>query len=214
VAALVDELTRCHRLGIRLFNFHPGARKKQSVEQSVAHVARGINLAHTETAEQSTVAALENTAGQGTCLGHDFAHLAGIIAQVHDKRRVGVCLDTCHLFSAGYDVSTPRAFDAVMLEFDRVVGLSYLRAMHLNDSKTKLDSRVDRHANFDTSSGSEAHDGHIGVPCFEYIMNDARFDGLPMIIETPSAAHADGGFLRTYTDEIAWLYSLEEPQQA
>lgn len=173
--AFIDEMTRCEQLGLTLLNFHPGSHlKKISEQECLAKIAESINLAHQ--AVPNVVAVIENTAGQGSNLGWRFEHIAEIIAQVENKERVGVCLDTCHTFAAGYDLRGPAACDATFAEFDRVVGMHYLRAMHLNDSKTEFAARVDRHH-------SLGH-GEIGWDCFEYIAKDQRFNGIPLILET------------------------------
>lgn len=174
-AAFIDEMARCQQLGLTLLNFHPGSHLKQCSEQAcLATIAESINLAHQEVA--NVVAVIENTAGQGTNLGWRFEHLAEIIDQVEDKSRVGVCIDTCHTFAAGYDLSSVAACDATFAEFERVVGFDYLKAMHINDSKIALGGRVDRHH----SLGK----GEIGWDCFEYIAKDSRFDAIPLILET------------------------------
>lgn len=173
--AFIDEMERCHQLGLTLLNFHPGSHlKKISEQECLSIIAESINLAHD--AVPDVIAVIENTAGQGTNLGWRFEHLASIIEQVEDKSRVGVCLDTCHTFAAGYDLRSKQACEATFAEFDRVVGMHYLRAMHINDSKVALDSRVDRHH----SLGK----GEIGWDCFEYIASDSRFDRIPLILET------------------------------
>lgn len=174
-AAFVDEMERCHQLGLTLLNFHPGSHlNKISEQECLAKIAESINLAHQVVPE--VIAVIENTAGQGSNLGWKFEHLAEIITQVEDKTRVGICLDTCHTFAAGYDLSSTAACEATFAEFDRVVGMHYLRAMHINDSKSALGSRVDRH--------HALGKGEIGWSCFEYIAKDARFDGIPLILET------------------------------
>ncbi|AUI85317.1 deoxyribonuclease IV [Vibrio azureus] len=173
--AFIDEMQRCHQLGLKLLNFHPGSHLKQiSEQQCLTTIAHSINLAHQ--AVPDVIAVIENTAGQGSNLGWKFEHLADIIAQVEDKTRVGVCLDTCHTFSAGYDLRTKEDCERTFAEFDHVVGMNYLKAMHINDSKVALASRVDRHE----SLGK----GQIGWACFEYIAKDPRFDGIPLILET------------------------------
>ncbi|NVD07389.1 deoxyribonuclease IV [Vibrio sp. JPW-9-11-11] len=174
-AAFIDEMERCHQLGLTLLNFHPGSHlKKISEKECLAKIAESINLAHQAVPE--VIAVIENTAGQGTNLGWRFEHLAEIIEQVEDKSRVGVCIDTCHTFAAGYDLGNFAACDATFAEFDRIVGMRYLKAMHINDSKIALGGKVDRHH----SLGQ----GEIGWDCFEYIAKDARFDGIPLILET------------------------------
>lgn len=174
-AAFIDEMERCNQLGLTLLNFHPGSHlKKMSESDCLARIAESINIAHR--AVPDVIAVIENTSGQGTNLGWKFEHLAEIIDQVEDKTRVGVCLDTCHTFTAGYDLRTKEACEATFAEFDRIVGMHYLRAMHINDSKAKFASRVDRHH----SLGQ----GEIGWACFEYIASDSRFDNMPLILET------------------------------
>ena len=172
-AAFIDEMERCNQLGLTLLNFHPGSHlKKISESDCLARIAESINIAHR--AVPDVIAVIENTSGQGTNLGWKFEHLAEIIEQVEDKTRVGVCLDTCHTFTAGYDLRTKEACEATFAEFDRIVGMHYLRAMHINDSKAEFASRVDRHH----SLGQ----GEIGWACFEYIASDSRFDGMPLLI--------------------------------
>ncbi len=174
-AAFIDEMERCQQLGLTLLNFHPGSHlKKLSESDCLDRIAESINLAHQQVPD--VIAVIENTAGQGTNLGWRFEHLAHIIDKVEDKSRVGVCLDTCHTFNAGYDLRTKEACEHTFAEFDRIVGMHYLRAMHLNDSKIPLGGKVDRHH----SLGK----GEIGWTCFEYIMQDARFDSIPLILET------------------------------
>jgi len=173
--AFIDEMERCRQLGLTLLNFHPGSHLNQISEQEcLSLIAQSINVAHQ--AVPDVVAVIENTAGQGTNLGWKFEHLAEIIDQVEDKERVGVCLDTCHTFAAGYDLSSMAACEHTFAEFERVVGMHYLRAMHLNDSKVDLGSKVDRH--------QALGKGAIGWSCFEYIAKDRRFDSIPLILET------------------------------
>ncbi|SJZ73981.1 endonuclease IV [Vibrio cincinnatiensis] len=173
--AFIEEMRRCQQLGLHLLNFHPGSHLKQISEaQCLATIAESINQAHQAVPE--VIAVIENTAGQGSNLGWRFEHLAEIIEQVDDKSRVGVCLDTCHTFAAGYDLRTPVACEETFAQFEKMVGMHYLRAMHINDSKSKLGSRVDRHH----SLGQ----GEIGWACFEYIAKDPRFNGIPLILET------------------------------
>jgi len=189
--AFLDEMQRCEQLGLKLLNFHPGAHlNKCSEEQSLATVAASINWALEQT--EGVMAVIENTAGQGTNLGYTFEHLAAIIDGVEDKSRVGVCLDTCHTFTAGYDLRTADACEATFAEFEKIVGFNYLRGMHLNDSKPDLGSRVDRH----DSIGK----GKIGLECFRYIMNDARFDDIPMVLETIDET--------LWPEEIKLLYGM------
>ena len=171
-----EEMARCERLGLDRLNFHPGSHLKRiSDEGSLDRIAESINMALART--KGVTAVLENTAGQGSNLGFKFEHLAYIIERVEDKSRVGVCLDTCHTFAAGYDLRTREACDATFAEFDRIVGFKYLRGMHLNDAMRPLGSRIDRH--------SPLGEGEIGWECFRYIAQDPRFDNIPLILETP-----------------------------
>ena len=173
--AFIDEMQRCEQLGLDRLNFHPGSHLKQvSESECLATIAESLNLALDKSS--GVTAVIENTAGQGSNLGYCFEHLAEIIDQVEDKSRVGVCLDTCHTFAAGYDLRTTDWCDAVFTEFENIVGFEYLRGMHLNDSKKELGSHVDRHH----SLGK----GELGLEVFRYIMDDARFDDIPMILET------------------------------
>lgn len=173
--AFLDELQRCEQLGLDRLNFHPGSHLRQlSEEACLRRIAESINRALEQT--QGVTAVIENTAGQGSNLGYRFEQLAAIIDQVEDKSRVGVCLDTCHTFAAGYDLRTAEACQATFAEFDRQVGFAYLRGMHLNDSKGALGSRLDRHH----SLGQ----GEIGWAVFRYIMQDSRFEGIPLVLET------------------------------
>ena len=171
-----EEMQRCELLGLDRLNFHPGSHLKRiSEEGSLDRIAESINMALERT--KGVTAVLENTAGQGSNLGYKFEHLAYIIDRVEDKSRVGVCLDTCHSFAAGYDLRTKEACDATFAEFDRVIGFSYLRGMHLNDAMRPLGSHIDRH--------SPMGEGEIGIECFKYIASDPRFDNIPLILETP-----------------------------
>ena len=172
-----EEMRRCELLGLDRLNFHPGSHLNRiSTEGSLDRIAESINMALERSS--GVTAVIENTAGQGSNLGFDFAHLAYIIDRVEDKSRVGVCLDTCHSFAAGYDLRTKEACDKTFEEFDRIVGFNYLRGMHLNDAMRPLGSRIDRH--------SPLGEGEIGWECFRYIMQDSRFDNIPLILETPN----------------------------
>lgn len=174
--AFTDEMSRCQQLGLDRLNFHPGSHLGRiPVGECLARIAESIDIALERT--RGVTAVIENTAGQGTNLGFDFEHLARIIEMVKDKSRIGVCIDTCHAFAAGYDLSSEAACDRTFEEFDRVVGFGYLRGMHLNDAMKPLGSRVDRHA--------PLGEGRIGVECFRYIARDSRFDDMPLILETP-----------------------------
>ena len=191
--AFLDEMQRCEQLGLKLLNFHPGSHLKKIEEDAcLKRIAESINIALDKTKGVSAI--IENTAGQGTNMGFMFEHLATIIDNVDDKKRVGVCLDTCHTFTAGYDLRTKKAFKATMDEFEKLVGFKYLSAMHLNDSKPDLGARVDRHQ----SIGK----GKLGVDPFRFIMNDKRFDEIPMVLETIDDT--------IWAEEIKLLYSLEK----
>lgn len=185
-AAFLDEMQRCEQLGLKLLNFHPGSHlNKISVEECLDRIAESINLTLGKT--KGVTAVIENTAGQGSNVGCEFWHLRYIIDRVEDKSRVGVCLDTCHSFTAGYDLLGD--YDGVFNEFNEVVGFNYLRGMHLNDSKKELGSHVDRH----DSIGK----GFIGFPFFEKLMKDPRFNNMPLILETIDET--------LWPQEIAWL---------
>lgn len=174
--AFLDEMQRCELLGLDRLNFHPGAHlNKISEDECLSLISESINMALDKT--NGVIAVIENTAGQGSNLGFRFEHLRQIIDQVEDKSRVGVCIDTAHTYSAGYDIVSPGGFEKVFEEFDKVVGFKYLKGMHLNDSKKELDSRVDRH---DTLGY-----GTLGLDIFSKLMNDPRFDYMPLILETP-----------------------------
>lgn len=193
-AAFIDEMERANQLGLKLLNFHPGSHLNKISEQDcLARIAESINIAVSKVL--NVIAVIENTAGQGSNLGYRFEHLAEIIEQVEDKSRVGVCLDTCHTFSAGYDISSLEQCEKTFAEFEQVVGFKYLRGMHLNGSKTLLGSRKDRH---DT-----LREGTIGTAFCEFIMKDDRFDGIPMILETinPDIWAEEIKFLRTLANK-------------
>jgi len=176
--AFIDEMQRCEQLGLMFLNFHPGSHLNKITEEAcLARIAESINLALEKTA--GVTAVIENTAGQGTNMGHRFEHLAAIIDGVEDKKRVGVCLDTCHTVSAGYDLITEKGYEKALADFDAVVGFSFLKGVHLNDDKKALASRVDRHASLG--------EGTLGLGVFRRIMNDPRFDGMPLILETPDS---------------------------
>ena len=189
-AAFLDEMQRCEQLGLKLLNFHPGSHlNKISIEDCLALIAESINLTLEKT--KGVTAVIENTAGQGSNLGSEFWQLRYIIDRVNDKSRVGICLDTCHTYTAGYDIVND--YDKVFDEFEKEVGFEYLRGMHLNDSKKELGSHVDRHDNIGQ--------GLTGSAFFERLMKDSRFDNMPLILETPDESK--------WAEEIAGLGSVE-----
>jgi deoxyribonuclease-4 len=186
--AFLDEMQRCEQLGLTLLNFHPGSHLLQIDEDKcLARIAESINLVLDKTT--GVTAVIENTAGQGSNLGFKFEHLAAIIDGVEDKSRVGVCIDTCHAFAAGYDLRTEETCEQTFKELGDVVGFNYLRGMHLNDAKSEFGSRVDRHHSLG--------EGNIGKTVFSYIMRDSRFDNIPLILETVNPD--------IWAEEIAWL---------
>ena len=183
--AYLDDLRRCEKLGIKLYNVHPGNTVSNDRQAAIAHLANNINKAHSETSQVVTL--LENMAAGGNVLGSTFEDLRDIITLVTDKQRIGVCLDTCHAFAGGYDLRSPTAFQATMKSFDTVVGFNYLKAVHLNDSKAPFSSHKDLHANIGT--------GFLGLRAFHNLVNDSRFAGLPIVLETPITAKDDNGSL-------------------
>ncbi|KAM8887825.1 putative endonuclease 4 isoform 1-T1 [Synchiropus picturatus] len=192
-ALLVDELSRCSHLGLNLYNFHPGSSLGSiSVEQCVDKIAAAINHAHSQIPAVVTV--LENMCGQGSTVGGKFSELKSIIDKVRDQTRMGVCLDTCHAFAAGYDLSKDGGVKEMLDKFDTVVGLDYLKALHLNDSKGKLGCKLDRH--------EDIGKGHIGITAFQDIVNEPRLRNIPLILETPGRP----GF--GDAEQIELLYSL------
>ncbi len=191
--AFIEEMQRVEELGLLMLNFHLGSHLKEIDEtQCLKLIAESINMALDAT--KGVTAVIENTAGQGTNLGHRFEQLASLVDQVADKTRVGVCLDTCHLFASGYDLQTTEAAEFTFSEFDRIVGLKYLRGMHLNDAMQALGSRVDRHAGIGK--------GTIGMEVFSCIMNTPAFEEIPLILETPDSD--------AWSSEISLLYALEQ----
>ncbi|MDO4497077.1 MAG: deoxyribonuclease IV [Bacteroidales bacterium] len=189
--AFLDELERAEQLGLTLVNFHPGSHLKVlSPEACLDRIAESINMVLAETS--TAVAVIENTAGQGSNLGYQWEQIARIIEGVNDKSRVGVCIDTCHTHAAGYDLSTEKGYNDTFDAFERVIGFSYLRGIHLNDSKRECGSRVDRHE----SLGQ----GTLGPDFFPRFMHDSRFDDIPIILETPNET--------LWAQEISWLRSL------
>lgn len=191
--AFLDEFKRCMQLGLTMLNFHPGSHLKEiSTEECLDKIAESINITLGKT--EGVTAVIENTAGQGSNLGYEFSHLAHIIDKVEDKSRIGVCIDTCHAYSAGYDLATEEGYRRTWEEFDSIIGARYLKGLHLNDDLKPLGSKIDRHASIGT--------GTLGEDFFKRLMNDPRFDGLPIILETPDDS--------LWSQEIATLYGYEE----
>lgn len=189
--AFLDEMQRCEQLGIDRLNFHPGSHlNKTSEDECLKTIAESVNIALDKT--KGVIAVIENTAGQGTNLGHTFEQIKYIIEHVDDKNRVGVCIDTAHAMAAGYDFLTDDSYKNFWNDFDKVIGLKYLKGMHLNDSKKDVGTRVDRHASIG--------EGFLGEKVFENIVNDKRLDGIPLILETPNTD--------LWEKEIEFLYSL------
>ncbi|MCH9813899.1 MAG: deoxyribonuclease IV [Epsilonproteobacteria bacterium] len=189
--AFIDEVQRCEQLGLDRLNFHPGSHlKKITTEECLERISESMNETLRQTNDVTLV--IENTAGQGSNLGFAFEHLGFLIDNSIDKDRVGVCIDTCHMFTAGYDIRTKEAYDKTWGEFDEIIGAKYLKGMHINDSKPELGSRVDRH----DSLGK----GKIGLDAFRFIMNDDRMDDIPLVLETIDETIWD--------QEIELLYSF------
>ncbi len=190
-SAFFDEMQRCEQLGLNRLNFHPGSHLNQlPIDDCLDRIAESINLSLEKT--NGVTAVIENTAGQGTNLGHTFEQIAHIIDKVEDKSRVGVCLDTAHTLAAGYEIRTREGFENTFRKFDEIIGFNYLKGMHINDSKKELASRVDRH----DSLGK----GLMKMDVFSFIMNDNRFNNMPLILETPDES--------LWAEEIKLLYSL------
>ncbi len=190
-ASFLDEMQRCEQLGLDRLNFHPGSHLNSiSEEESLIRMAESINMALDKTKGVSAV--IENTAGQGTNLGYKFEQIRFIIDRVEDKSRVGICIDTCHAYTSGYNIKTPEGFTETFRLFDKIIGFNYLRGMHLNDSRKELATRVDRHDNIGK--------GLLGEEVFRMLMNDSRFDNLPLILETPDES--------LWEEEIKRLYSM------
>ncbi len=190
--SFLDEMQRCEQLGLDRLNFHPGSHLKLiSEEECLGRIAVSINIVLDKT--KGVTAVIENTAGQGSNLGYTFEQIGFIINKVEDKSRVGVCIDTCHAFTSGYNLKTPEGFAETFSRFDNIVGFKYLRGIHINDSKKEFASRVDRHENIGK--------GFLGETVFRMLMNDDRFNNLPLILETPEES--------LWEEEIRKLYSLE-----
>lgn len=188
--SFLEEVKRCEQLGLTMLNFHPGSHLNiLSETECLDRIAESLNLTLDKTT--GVTAVLENVAGQGSNLGHSFEQLAHIIDKIEDKERIGVCIDTCHAFSAGYDLSTQEGYDKTWRMFDEIIGFSFLKGMHLNDDKRELGSRIDRHESIGR--------GTLGEDFFKRLMNDPRFDNIPLILETPDES--------IWAEEIAWLYT-------
>jgi deoxyribonuclease IV len=178
-ASIIDELTRCEELGIQLLNFHPGAHGGAGEEEGIKKIIESLNIAHEKTKSFKVLSVVEATAGQGTAVGYKFEHLEKIVNGVDEPKRMAVCIDTCHIFAAGYDIRTDLTYEETFREFDGIVGLSHLVAFHINDSKKEFGSHVDRHEHIGK--------GMIGKQGFSFLMNDKRFAGIPKILETPKS---------------------------
>ncbi|MCP5514135.1 MAG: deoxyribonuclease IV [Spirochaetales bacterium] len=194
-AAFTDEITRAGQLGLKYVNFHPGSHLKEITEEECLDlISDSMNTAYSKTADYGVTQVIEITAGQGSNVGYKFEHIKRLIDNFSNKDRVGVCIDTCHAYSAGYDLKTPDKFDAMVDEFDKIIGIKYLKAFHLNDSKKEYGSKVDRHA--------PLGQGTLGIEPFRYIMNQSIFDNMPLILETPDPD--------LWEEEIRLLYSLQK----
>jgi deoxyribonuclease-4 len=196
---LVTEIERCDQLAIPYVVLHPGAHMGQGEDAGLSAIARSLDAVLERTEGRDVMPLLEVTAGQGSCLGYRFEHLAAIFDRVREPDRVGVCLDTCHLYAAGYDLASPQGYERTLRDFGRLVGMRKLKAIHLNDSKRERGSRVDRHA--------RSGEGVMGLETFARIVNDRRFRGLPLVVETP-------GPLAEWKKEIARLRALVRPRKA
>ena len=190
-ASFLDEMQRCELLGLDRLNFHPGSHLKTiSEEECLRRIAESINIVLDKT--KGVTAVIENTAGQGTNMGHKFEQIRFIIDNVNDKSRVGVCIDTCHAYTSGYNIKSPEGYAETFNIFDKIIGFKYLRGMHINDSKKELATRVDRHDNIGK--------GSLGEDFFRMLMNDGRLDNIPLILETPDES--------LWEAEIKNLYAL------
>ena len=181
IDALVIELQRAAQLGISYVVVHPGAYVDSSESRGIRRIVKALNEVHAQTRGCTASCLLETTAGQGSCLGCDFSHLADILQQVDDAYRLGVCFDTCHVFAAGYPLGTEEDYKDTMRQFNRLIGVKQIKAFHLNDSLKPLGSRVDRHAHIGR--------GEMGLAPFRYLLNDRRFRKIPMYLETPKGNH-------------------------
>ena len=174
----IEEIRRCHLLGIKVLNFHPGAHVGSGEETGIASIADALNRAHIATRDcDDVISTLELTAGQGSSIGHRFEHIRAIMDRVENKSRIGACIDTAHIFAAGYDLRDKKSYSATMKHFDAIIGFDSLKLFHVNDSKKDLGTRVDRHEHIGK--------GFIGNECFRLLMNDRRFKNIPKVLETP-----------------------------
>ena len=194
-----NDLVRCNKLGIRLYNFHPGNANATTREEGIRLIAENLNRAHADPATGSVITVLETMASLGNTIGGNFEDLAAIISHVTHKDRVGVCLDTCHVFAAGYDLRTPESYAEVMAKFDEIIGLKYLRALHVNDSKAPLASYRDLHARIGT--------GYLGLGAFHNLVNDERLQGMPMVLETPNDSVDANG--KKIEDKSVWAREIK-----
>jgi deoxyribonuclease IV len=195
--SFLDEMNRCEQLGLDRLNFHPGSHLNGiGIEECLKRISESINIVLEKT--KGITAVIENTAGQGTNLGHNFEQIRVIIENVEDKSRIGVCIDTCHAYASGYDVKTREGFNETFKKFDEIIGFEFLKGMHLNDSKKDFGTRVDRHDNIGI--------GFLGEEIFNIIMNDDRFNGIPLILETPEES--------LWEAEIKKLYSFVKEKKA
>ena len=190
-AAFLDEMQRCELLGLDRLNFHPGSHLNSiGIEECLKRISESINIVLDKT--KGVTAVIENVAGQGTNVGHTFEQLRAMIDNVEDKSRVGICIDTCHAYTSGYDVKSPEGFKKTFEKFGEIIGFKFLKGMHINDSKKEFATRVDRHENIGI--------GFLGEETFAMLVNDARFDNMPLILETPDES--------LWEAEIKKLYSL------
>ncbi|KTW28788.1 hypothetical protein T552_01418 [Pneumocystis carinii B80] len=194
---LIDDVKRCQQLGIGKINFHPGSCGTSSRISGINNLADCINKAHKDVSDVMLV--IENMAGQGNTLGTSFEELSTILSKVEDKSRIGICLDTCHLFASGYDIRNKDSYNNVMNQFENKIGFQYLVGVHLNDSKTPLGSRRDLHANIGR--------GYIGLEAFRLLINDKRMQGIPLILETPT--NDDSKVWQEEIELLRWLYGKE-----
>jgi AP endonuclease-1 len=194
-----NDLVRCNKLGIRLYNFHPGNANATTREEGIKLIAENLNRAHADSETGNVITVLETMASLGNTIGGTFEDIAAIISHVEKKDRVGVCLDTCHVFAAGYDLRTPESYAEVMTKFDHVIGLNYLMALHVNDSKAPLASYRDLHARIGT--------GYLGLRAFHNLVNDERLHGMPMVLETPNDSIDANG--KKFEDKSVWAREIK-----